>query len=482
MNKRLRYLLLVLIGLGLYLVTVFFDFSYFDDQDLILTNYPIISNFQNVGQLFSDDVFLSESNFYYRPILNLSFMIEAQISKTAPWFYHLANVIYHLLAVLLLFSLLLNLKVREKKAWYLSLLFLIHPALVSAVAWIPGRNDSLLAVFILSSFLFFIKFIERGGYKDYLWCLLFFIFALLTKEAAVFLPLLFIFYYLFLTKDRIDKEKIWTLVLGTTLSIFLWFLFRSLVVTESLGDIKQIVLTVINYLPVLMVALGKFFLPFNLGIMPQLHESNLIWGGVSFLFLLFLLIRKKIKKEYFIFSLLWFTLFLLPGLLNPDPKISYQILLLEHRLYLPFVGLIILLSQTELINKRRGKISLIIKSTILIFFFTVTLWRLPHFKNPLSFWQYAVTTSPNSALATRNLGVMYYLSGDNEAAMKNYKRSIEINKDEPMVYNNLGLIYLENGDLESAEEYFLKELKINPGYDKAVLNLELLQDLKNQLR
>ena len=63
MSKKLSYLLIILIGLSLYAITVFFDFSYFDDQDLILNNYSNISNLKNIDQIFLDDVFKSDSNF-----------------------------------------------------------------------------------------------------------------------------------------------------------------------------------------------------------------------------------------------------------------------------------------------------------------------------------------------------------------------------------------------------------------------------------
>lgn len=482
MSKKLSYLLIILIGLSLYAITVFFDFSYFDDQDLILNNYSTISNLKNIDQIFLDDVFMSDSNFYFRPILNLSFMLDAQISLVHPWFYHLSNVFIHIIAVLLLFSLLLILGTKHLYAWFLSLFFLVHPVLVSAVAWIPGRNDSLLAVFILASFLFFIKFINQEKWLYYGLFLLFFFFALFTKEAGIFLPFIIFFYYLFISPKKLDKERNILLIFGSSLVIFLWALFRGFVIDGSIGSLSEIFLTILNFSPALIVSFGKFLLPFNLGVMPLLHEANLIFGILSIILFALLLVFKKVKKEWFLFGIIWFLFFSLPGLLNPDPKISYQILLLEHRLYLPFIGLVLLLAGVKF--KKNNKMYLLTGFAFIIvtLFIILTALRLPYYKNRLSFWQYATNTSPSSPLAHRNLGVMLYFAGNIKEAEASYLKSLDLNPSEPMAHNNLGVIYMERGDLDKAKEEFLLELEINPGYKQAIDNLYTLQDLLKQLR
>jgi len=39
-----------------------------------------------------------------------------------------------------------------------SLLFAVHPVSAQAVAWIPGGNDPLATIFIVSAFIFFINY------------------------------------------------------------------------------------------------------------------------------------------------------------------------------------------------------------------------------------------------------------------------------------------------------------------------------------
>lgn len=481
-KRKTAYLLIILIGVLLYSWTVFFGFSYLDDQSLILENFQIINDIKNIGKLFVEDVFFSSDNFYYRPLLNLSFMVDSQISSFHPWFYHISNTFIHIIAVCLLFAVLLELKFKKNWALFLSLFFLIHPALVQAVAWLGGRNDSLLGLFALGSFLFFLKFIDNNKIKNYIFSLLFFILALFTKEAAVFLPVLFLFYYLLVSNNKKNNNNIASLILGWGTLFFVWFILRGLAIDREVINLSDALISVLNFSPALIVGLGKFFLPFNLGVISLLENVNIFYGVFSSLMLLFLAINKNIQKKWLVFGLTWFMLFMLPALLNPDPTKSYQLLLLEHRLYLPFIGLIFIFKDAKFRFFKNKKVVSIIFIFILIVFTTISVLRLPNYKDRLSFWNYATKTSPQSSFAYNNLGAMLYLSSKPDEAEKYYKKALEINPFEPMVHNNLGVIYMDKGEYEKAKEEFLKELEINPGYTKARNNLNNLLILENQLR
>ena len=47
----------------------------------------------------------------------------------------------------------------------IALIFILHPVNISAISWIPGRNDTLLTIFILTSFLQWIKYLKSGNNK-----------------------------------------------------------------------------------------------------------------------------------------------------------------------------------------------------------------------------------------------------------------------------------------------------------------------------
>lgn len=483
MLSRYRpYLIIILLGLILYSVTVFFDFSYLDDNTLILDNYPIISRVSQIGNFFTNDVFLSDNDFYYRPIMSVSLFLDTLVSGNLPWFFHLMNVWLHVLTACLLFALLKKLKSPAPLALFLSLLFLFHPALVQAVAWIPGRNDSLLAIFVLASFINFLKFLEGPRLAHYLTSLLFFALALFTKETALVLPILIGFYYLLISEKKISVSDCWSFVIGTGAIVLVWIFFRSLAVSGGTEPLVMI-LSILQNLPALIVGLGRFFWPVDLSIMSVLADNHLIFGLLAVVILTVITGHKQgAPKKYLAFGSLWFLLFLLPSLINPDPHSAYYFL--EHRLYLPFIGLLMIISQIrflQTINFRRLPVygpALL----ILLLFFTLSAFHLPNFRNRLVFWQSAAKSSPLAPMPARNLGVMLFFDNRTDEALISYRRALELNPQEPMVHNNIGVIYLNEGKFTEAEAEFKRELEINPGYDRAIANLNDLLILKNRLR
>jgi len=170
------YFIIFLVGFLLYGQTLFFSYTYYDDNELTLERTAFLQDFRNIPQIFSTDVFLSAAGdkFYYRPLLNLSFMADAHLGGEVPFFYHFSNILIHIIAVFLLFYFLKKIIKKDSLAFFFSLIFLVHPVLTQAVAWIPGRNDSLLAVFVLAAFITFLNFLENPRLRSYLLYLLFF--------------------------------------------------------------------------------------------------------------------------------------------------------------------------------------------------------------------------------------------------------------------------------------------------------------------
>ena len=149
------YFWIAVVGFLLYARTVLFKFVYLDDNSLILDNFFFIRRLSNIAAAFRNDVFISSSfaDAYYRPLLTTSFILDAQLSGQSPVLYHLSNIIYHIIASMLVYKLFKTLKIKKDTSLILALVFVVHPVLTQAVAWIPGRNDSLLTIFFISSFL-----------------------------------------------------------------------------------------------------------------------------------------------------------------------------------------------------------------------------------------------------------------------------------------------------------------------------------------
>ncbi|TSC94631.1 MAG: TPR repeat-containing protein [Parcubacteria group bacterium Licking1014_1] len=495
------YYLIWFIGFVLYFKSLFFGFTYLDDNALILDNLPFLQNAGNIFSAFTKEVFfiLHGSAAYYRPLLTISFMPDAILSGQSPIMYHFTNIVIHLIASSLVFKLLVKLKYSKIISLILSVIFLVHPALTQAVAWIPGRNDSLLTIFILSSFIFFLDFFEKRKNSSVFWSVFFSLLALFTKETAIILPIVCLV-YVFLRRFSVKKELInnfhtskygsevkkyflMKFGAGWLVSLVAFFLLRHIALKNPIPmSVKDIFLSVFLNFPALIQLSGKVFFPFNLSVLPIIQDTTFVFGVLAIFFIVGLVViqqrDKTASKESFymmLFALIWFIAFLLPSFIRPNPSIVADFI--EHRLYLPMVGILIFLAESRLwryLNSHYGKWYLAACVFVIIFFSFLTFAHQNNFYDKLAFWKNAAFTSPHSPLAQRNLGAMYYLDGKYDLAEEYYKKSLALNKFEPMVHNNLGLIYVSKGLFEEAEQEYLQELSSNPYYDNARFNLGLL--------
>jgi len=455
----------------LYGRTVFFDLTFLDDNIWVEEYHFYLSQAAQWWSFFIKPDFVTE--FYYRPLLNLSFYFDAHLSGLSPLGFHLTNLILHWVSVCLVFAILTEWGFHRRWSVLGSLVLLVHPALVQAVVWIPGRTDALSAVFCFAAFFSFLKFHRTDHWKYLAGYYFFLICALLTKETAVVLPLMVFTWDWMNAKSKRDVIKR-TAVAGVIVG--LWVFIRWLILKDSTPvPMETAVSTFVKNLPALWIYLGKAFLPVNLSVFPILKDSRLIFGFMSFIVLLgwFIEVRQKITPKVF-WALAWFILFLLPSLVLSD--IEY-----EYRLYVPLLGMLIMGLELLPAKETMSKVSLAVGLVVIGLGTWATWTYAENFRDQWSFWPRAVQDAPHSPLAQRNLAAMYQLKGDNETAEAHYLRALEINPEEKMAHNNLGLIYQNRGDLAKAQAYYLKEIQLYPSYGLPYYNLALIQLRENNL-
>ncbi len=478
------YAMIGMFGFAIYARSLFFEFTFFDDNVLILDNLSFLQDLRNVFSAFTMEVFhiLHGSAAYYRPLLTISFMSDAFIGGSAPFTYHLSNIIIHLIASCLVYKLLRTLKYAKEIAMFTSLIFVVHPVLTQAVAWIPGRNDSLMTVFVLASFISFIQYVDYKRILPFALCIIFFTCALFTKETALVIPVIFLLYLV--ANNLLNKIIITRLGGGFVVSGVVWAVLRHFALKNPIPmTTTDMIQSVINNAPASIQLLGKVFFPYNLSVLPIIQDTTFVWGVLALvivtglLLLEFVLYDKSRRKNIFMmfFGIIWFVAFLFPSFIRPNPTIVADFI--EHRLYLPVVGLIMFIIESHigLILKRVPRDILYGAGIIIIVLFSVvTLVHGGNFANRLIFWKNAAETSPHSPLAQRNLGAMYFLENEYDLAEKYFKKSLALNNNEQMAHNNLGLIYMNRGKFSEAEQEYKQELAVNPSYDNAHFNLGLL--------
>jgi len=247
-----------------------------------LKAFSHINRLSNIGHAFLEDVsHQAQGGNFYRPLLTISLILSAQISGTMPVGYHLIDILLHCASCCLLFVTLQMIGFKRSISFLGALVFCIHPAMTQAVAWIAGRNDSLLAVFILMCFISFMKFLSTSHLKWYFTHFLFFMLAMFTKETSIVFPILAMLYFYNLKGKEIISLTTVLFVVGWGIVLFNWHILRTAAMITPVGDKVQAALMVFSNLPIALYYLGNIFWPINLSFAPISSDIHITAGIIS---------------------------------------------------------------------------------------------------------------------------------------------------------------------------------------------------------
>ncbi len=116
------------------------DDSYFIVSNTALRSWKMIPNyFTDMSTMAGNG--LSKVFVVYRPIRNISYLLDFKIAGLQPGWWHIHNVLLHLFNSILVY---LVAKRIFKKGWLppltAALIFLVHPVQTETVAWIRRRR------------------------------------------------------------------------------------------------------------------------------------------------------------------------------------------------------------------------------------------------------------------------------------------------------------------------------------------------------
>jgi len=193
MREKLIHILVVAAFGALFYVNSFGNFFVWNDWTLIIENY-LVKDWSNLPEIFTSVFWkplVGEPFRIYRPLVSLSFMADFSLWVLNPWGYHLTNVTLHVANSILTYF-LMRVYVFPATALMASVLFAVHPIHTESVTYISGRGDLLMAFFLLSGVIVFLKSERYRSWPLYIASLPLFFLALLAKETAVIVPLLLI--------------------------------------------------------------------------------------------------------------------------------------------------------------------------------------------------------------------------------------------------------------------------------------------------
>lgn len=466
------FLILTIVAFSLYGKTIFFDWSYLDDDVLILDRLDYLK-FSNIKNIFCDTVFSQGGqDKFCRPLLNISFTLDNFVYNTKPFGYHLTNILIHLFTSFLMFF-LLSKYYDKQKTFLIVLLFVVHPSITQAVAWVPGRNDSLLALFSVLSFLFLHYYINNKKFYYFLLYVLSFACVLLIKETAILLP---IFYMFYLYLKKCTKKQYQYVIISSILIIVIYLIYRHFILqyqTFSLS-FRFLLNNILYSFPIITKYIANICCPFQLSVfVSQVQVYYLLSVGSILILVLFSLFLKVKFNLKILFGISWFLLFLIPPFVMPSNQFY------DHRIYLPLIGIVIILEEI-IKNMKFNKKFFIPFFLFFIVFFMISYFHSDKFKNKEVFWVSAYIDSPNSAVTNSRVADLLTDSGHYDEAIKKYLKAIEIEKHS-RYFVNLSVCYIRMGNLDEAEKALLYALSLRQDNPTIYYNLANIYKYKGEI-
>lgn len=456
-NSSLVYFALIIPAIVLYIKSLSFDFTALDEQWQIVNNTALLGNFGSLKDAFLKPI----SGQYYRPLCYVSIFIDYQIGKLSPFFYHLSNLILHLVSVVLVFVFFNVSKVDRLTGFICALIFSVHPIMLHSVAWIVGRNDILLCIFSLASLIFLHKYFLSKQKLFFIFHLLFFCFALLTKENAIVLPLIFAASYIdfnkFKFKNRLVVLLVWFCIL------LVWYVIRLKIVgsvsyhsTNFIHDFK-------DFCFAFLLFIGKALFASQQSIMPTLQHSSIIPGLLALVFIILLAWMLGLKNRFkALYGLFIFFIFLAIPIWFGVVKMGNEHY--ESRIYTSMVGMLFFFSQLN-VNVNAKKVQVFIMCVVL--FYSVKTWyRMDVYRNSLSFAEAGINECPNHYLFYLHKADYLLEHLNFQEAILFYDRSIAIRPNYPVPYSNRGYAYDQLKQYTSAISDYSEAIKLSPSFEK----------------
>jgi hypothetical protein len=448
------------VALALHVRTVAFGLVDLDDRDLLVDDRAFLTSPGSVWRAFGRSYMgvVDLGHAYFRPLVTASYAIDARVSGTGFWAFHLTNVLLHCLAVALFCELLRALRFPAGVAVAASCVLAVHPALVPAVAWIPGRNDGLLAVFCLASWVAFSRDRDGGG-PAWRWLhFAAFAAALFTKETAFVLPLVCIAHAVLGpsgARGASPRGRTWLVYMaGWSMLVAVRVAARRSGAALELGGPGA----------VLVAALGEVALPIDLAPLRASADLPLAPGVVAAIGLAWAArYLPGVRRSVLGLGLAAFAVFVLPV------AVTSGSLFLDSRLVLPVAGVAIAGAEIGHAAVREMRTRTAVAVALVIGLAAVSAGYQGAFATPRSFALAAVAGSPRCALAHLCLGRSYQGAGDDGRALAEYEEALRLAPAE-VVHNNIAVIYMKRADWDAAERELDSELSLNPGYARAYFN------------
>jgi len=422
------------------------------DDPYYITENPLLRG-PDWGGIFSKSVV---SNCH--PLTVASLALNYRVSQLSPFSYHLVDWLLHILNTGLVFYLAFNLSNGKRLVGFITALYFgIHPMHVESVAWASERKDVLYTLFFLLSLLCYLRYLERPDWKKYFGVFALFVLSLLSKPAAVTLPVVLLLMDWYRGRAIGDKnlwlEKIPFFALGLAFGLFTLQIQTENAIAEpgfyplwqravfACYGFGEYIIRV--FWPFPLSAIHSFPKP---GVVPLSFYPALLATAVTVATAWYFRRNKQL-----VFGLVFYTVnvvLVLQMLTFGNSIIS------ERYTYVPYIGLIFAIATTLENSKWPKSVKNGVMSLLLLFAFgfaMVSNRQVRVWKDSQTLWTKVIESYPDNYIARTNRG-NYLATKLNrfEEGLADYSAILQIKPDHAHSLENRAIIYLQQHNDKAA--------------------------------
>ena len=468
-DARVQIAAIAMLALGLYANSLGGSFHY-DDFHSIVHN-PYIRAWENIPGFFTDPTFFSSDpdKAMYRPLLLLTFLLNYMWGQYDVVGYHVVNVGLHAICSVLVWALTRCFGGREGGAFVAGCLFAVHPLCSEPVNYVSSRSELLGALFFLLALWLFVRERATSGVA----AAIRFSLGLLSKSIAITLPLILLLHERWMSRSTSVRRLVPFAALGAGYVFVISanrFLGDSLAATpRGLGEQIWTQIKALTYYLKLLV------LPVPLNVEHQFASATSLFDVVVVVSAAFLVSLVLICSR--LYSTTTRVLLAWPAVaLAPSSLVPLNVLVNEHRLYLPLAALAVVVGVTFPSASRR-LVALAVFAGLLLA--STTVARNAVWADELSLWTQSVAHSPHMSRSHVHLANAQRELGQVAAAQASYERALQLDPDHRAARTNLANLLYEAGIgaadgreyLSRAAQEYKRVLALDPGYKEALINL-----------
>lgn len=466
----LPVLLLVAAAIATYYGSLSNDFVAFDDDKSIWYN-------QHLKHPTFKGIFGEQLVGMYVPVTSLFYVIVYQLFGENAKAFHTIGLLVHLINIVLAYRLFLRVQPRAWAAFFIALLFAVHPMLAEPVSWVSALSTLMFSCFYLLTLHIFWTYLEGRGERYYWLALFVFLLAGFSKSAAATLPVALVV---------LDWWKNGKLTLNTVLSKWpFWLLSLALIVltfitrTAEGHDIGGSSSAFSMFDRLFMISQTLFFYPFKL-LVPLDYSIfyPFVKSGGAFRWdyylalpalgaLVWWVAKNWNKQREIIFGLGMYVAPLF--LMLPVVSVGTAEMRNDRYAYLPSLGifflLMLLVEKIRLQPVRFGLLAMLAGVFAFQAYRQSQVWH-----DGTTLFQNCVDKTPDAALCQCNLGYSELLSLKFDASVEHYTKALELDKSYVEAYNGRGQAYLNLRKVPEALEDFNKAIEAGIVTPKLYLN------------